>query len=122
MGMDGSTDIQLSQKLFQNRTEDLPSGEAKVSSASSVTNSHINGASEYHSKQILSIVLMCFLVAGLVTLQNLQNLASLQQSLPQVASLAVGLQNMSNLQGSSVVNTPLNLSVGSSSGKRINAF
>lgn len=56
-------------------------------------------------------------MAGLVTLQNLQNLASLQQSLPQVASLAVGLQNMSNLPGSSVVNAPLNLSVGSSGKK-----
>lgn len=53
-------------------------------------------------------------MAGLVTLQNLQNLASLQQSLPQVASLAAGLQSMANLQGNSVVNTPLNLSVSAS--------
>lgn len=58
---------------------------------------------------------MLFLsVAGLVTLQNLQNLASLQQSLPQVASLAAGLQNMANLQNNNLVNTPLNLSVSAS--------
>ncbi|KAJ8976814.1 hypothetical protein NQ317_001030 [Molorchus minor] len=53
-------------------------------------------------------------VAGLVTLQNLQNLASLQQSLPQVASLAAGLSNMANLSGNSSVNAPLNLSIGAS--------
>lgn len=45
MGMDGSTDIQLTQKLFQNRTDDLPPSEAKVSSASAVTNPHLNGTS-----------------------------------------------------------------------------
>lgn len=59
---------------------------------------------------------MCLLlVAGLVTLQNLQNLASLQQSLPQVASLAAGLTNMASLTNNPV-NAPLNLSV-SASGK-----
>lgn len=51
------------------------------------------------------------LVAGLVTLQNLQNLASLQQSLPQVASLAAGLQNLTS---NCAANAPLNLSVGAS--------
>lgn len=52
-------------------------------------------------------------MAGLVTLQNLQNLATLQQSLPQVATLAAGLQNIANnLTGSSAAaNAPLNLSV-----------
>ncbi|KRT86927.1 hypothetical protein AMK59_1839, partial [Oryctes borbonicus] len=35
-------------------------------------------------------------MAGLVTLQNLQNFATLQQSLPQVATLAAGLQNIAN--------------------------
>ncbi|XP_068897129.1 POU domain, class 6, transcription factor 1 isoform X5 [Tenebrio molitor] len=53
-------------------------------------------------------------MAGLVTLQNLQNLASLQQSLPQVASLAAGLQNMAGLTGNPAVNAPLNLSVSAS--------
>lgn len=50
-------------------------------------------------------------MAGLVTLQNLQNLASLQQNLPQVASLAAGLQNLAS---NSSANAPLNLSVGAS--------
>lgn len=60
-------------------------------------------------------------VAGLVTLQNLQNLASMQ-GLPQVASLAAGLsnmtQNITNIAANPPpsVNTPLNLSV-SASGK-----
>lgn len=55
-------------------------------------------------------------MAGLVTLQNLQNLASLQ-GLPQVASLAAGLtnitQNMTNIGTSQphTANAPLNLSV-----------
>lgn len=53
-------------------------------------------------------------MAGLVTLQNLQNLATLQQSLPQVANLAAGLQNIANLTGNSVPNAPLNLSVNAS--------
>lgn len=62
-------------------------------------------------------------MAGLVTLQNLQNLASLQ-GLPQVASLAAGLsnmtQNMSNITANPppTVNAPLNLSV-SASGKMV---
>jgi Tfp pilus assembly protein PilW len=60
-------------------------------------------------------------VAGLVTLQNLQNLASLQQSLPQVASLAAGLQNMAGLTGNPAVNAPLNLSV-SASGTNSKSF
>lgn len=56
-------------------------------------------------------------MAGLVTLQNLQNIASLQ-GLPQVASLATGLSNMNQNIASNPppVNTPLNLSV-SASGK-----
>ncbi|XP_063232333.1 POU domain, class 6, transcription factor 1 [Bacillus rossius redtenbacheri] len=47
-------------------------------------------------------------MAGMVTLQSLQNLASLQ-GLPQVASLAAGLQGVAGL-GAQLVNTPLNLS------------
>lgn len=60
-------------------------------------------------------------MAGLVTLQNLQNLATLQQSLPQVANLAAGLQNIANLTGNSVSNAPLNLSV-SASGNLISIY
>lgn len=59
-------------------------------------------------------------VAGLVTLQNLQNLASLQQSLPQVASLAAGLTNMAGLTGNPPINAPLNLSVSASGNQIIN--
>jgi hypothetical protein len=58
------------------------------------------------------ILFLCFLVAGMVTLQNLQNLATLQ-SLPQVASLAAGLQGMAGL-GTQLINTPLNLSASAS--------
>lgn len=54
-------------------------------------------------------------MAGLVTFQNLQNLASLQ-GLPQVASLAAGLSNMASIAATPPVNAPLNLSV-SASGK-----
>lgn len=49
-------------------------------------------------------------VADMVTLQNLQNLAHIR-NLPQVASLAAGLQGLTNNQ---LINTPLNLTVSSS--------
>ncbi|XP_044263455.1 POU domain, class 6, transcription factor 1 isoform X4 [Tribolium madens] len=90
-GVEGSTDLTMGTKGMQ------PMGpEAKIPPNVSAA-AHLNG------------------MAGLVTLQNLQNLASLQQSLPQVASLAAGLQNMAGLtSGNPVVNAPLNLSVSAS--------
>lgn len=57
-------------------------------------------------------------VAGMVTLQNLQNLA-MAQNLPQVASFAAGLQGMSTeLTSNQLINAPLNLTV-SPPGERI---
>ncbi|XP_076750591.1 POU-domain protein pdm3 isoform X4 [Xylocopa sonorina] len=54
-------------------------------------------------------------MAGMVTLQNLQNLQASLQSLPQVASLAAGLQEMTaGLTNNQLINTPLNLTVSSS--------
>ncbi|OAD59760.1 hypothetical protein WN48_08196 [Eufriesea mexicana] len=50
------------------------------------------------------------MMADTVTLQNLQNLAHIR-NLPQVASLAAGLQGLTNNQ---LINTPLNLTVSSS--------
>ncbi|XP_064211180.1 POU domain, class 6, transcription factor 2 isoform X3 [Tribolium castaneum] len=90
-GVEGNTDLTMGTKGLQ------PMGpEAKIPPNVSAA-AHLNG------------------MAGLVTLQNLQNLASLQQSLPQVASLAAGLQNMASLTtGNPVVNAPLNLSVSAS--------
>ncbi|XP_076750599.1 POU-domain protein pdm3 isoform X5 [Xylocopa sonorina] len=56
-------------------------------------------------------------MAGMVTLQNLQNLQASLQSLPQVASLAAGLQEMTaGLTNNQLINTPLNLTVSSSGG------
>ncbi|XP_058794587.1 POU domain, class 6, transcription factor 1 isoform X3 [Phymastichus coffea] len=50
-------------------------------------------------------------MAGMVTLQNLQNLA-MAQNLPQVASFAAGLQGMSSeLTNNQLINAPLNLTV-----------
>ncbi|XP_078032983.1 POU-domain protein pdm3 isoform X3 [Augochlora pura] len=55
-------------------------------------------------------------MAGMVTRQNLQDLASLQ-NLPQVASLAACLQGMTaGLTNNQLINTPLNLTVSSSGG------
>ncbi|XP_063907583.1 POU domain, class 6, transcription factor 2 isoform X2 [Zophobas morio] len=93
-GVEGSTDLTLG-KGIHGRLEEGMGAESKMSPNVSAA-AHLNG------------------MAGLVTLQNLQNLASLQQSLPQVASLAAGLQNMAGLTGSPVVNAPLNLSVSAS--------
>ncbi|KAJ8957778.1 hypothetical protein NQ314_006491 [Rhamnusium bicolor] len=93
---DTGTDLTVGSKQIHSRLEETNSSEPKMPPNMTVT-SHLNGA-----------------MAGLVTLQNLQNLASLQQSLPQVASLAAGLSNMANLSGNSVVNAPLNLSVSAS--------
>ncbi|CAL7950377.1 unnamed protein product [Xylocopa violacea] len=56
-------------------------------------------------------------MAGMVTLQNLQNLQASLQTLPQVASLAAGLQEMTaGLTNNQLINTPLNLTVSSSGG------
>ncbi|CAK9827406.1 POU domain, class 6, transcription factor 2 [Anthophora retusa] len=53
-------------------------------------------------------------MAGIVTLQNLQSLANMQ-NLPQVASLAAGLQGITaGLTNNQLINTPLNLTVSSS--------
>ncbi|CAK9819882.1 POU domain, class 6, transcription factor 2 [Anthophora quadrimaculata] len=53
-------------------------------------------------------------MAGMVTLQNLQSLANMQ-NLPQVASLAAGLQGITaGLTNNQLINTPLNLTVSSS--------
>ncbi|KAJ8946042.1 hypothetical protein NQ318_005519 [Aromia moschata] len=98
MGADTGTDLTVGSKQMHSRLEEASSNESKMSSNVSAT-SHLNGT-----------------MAGLVTLQNLQNLASLQQSLPQVASLAAGLSSMANLSGNSSVNAPLNLSVSASGG------
>ncbi|KAJ8911037.1 hypothetical protein NQ315_017403, partial [Exocentrus adspersus] len=95
MGADTGTDLTIGSK--HGRLEEANSNDPKMSPNSSAAASHLNGT-----------------MAGLVTLQNLQNLASLQQSLPQVASLAAGLSNMANLTGNSAVNAPLNLSVSAS--------
>ncbi|XP_051171775.1 POU domain, class 6, transcription factor 1 isoform X2 [Leptopilina boulardi] len=54
-------------------------------------------------------------MADMVTLLNHQNLANLQ-NLPQVASLAAGLQGMARLTNNQLINTPLNLTVSSSAG------
>ncbi|KAF2880794.1 hypothetical protein ILUMI_25377 [Ignelater luminosus] len=98
MGVDGSTDLYGPQKLtHSNPTEPMSPKEHRISPAVSAA-AHLNGT-----------------MAGLVTFQNLQNLASLQQNLPQAASLAAGLQNMTGLAATSpVANAPLNLSVNSS--------
>ncbi|XP_019873412.2 POU domain, class 6, transcription factor 2 isoform X2 [Aethina tumida] len=92
MGIDGSTDLSMGPKPTHTRMEDTNIGESKMSPTA-----HLNGT-----------------MAGLVTLQNLQNLATLQQSLPQVASLAAGLTNMAGLTGNPPINAPLNLSVSAS--------
>ncbi|KAL1506118.1 hypothetical protein ABEB36_005542 [Hypothenemus hampei] len=57
-------------------------------------------------------------MASLATLQNLQNFASLHQSLPQVATLAANLSNIASLHtnsSSNMTNGPLNLSVNAAS-------
>ncbi|XP_018575182.1 POU domain, class 6, transcription factor 2 isoform X2 [Anoplophora glabripennis] len=97
MGADTGTDLTIGSKQMHSRLEEANSSDTKMSPNASAAASHLNGT-----------------MAGLVTLQNLQNLASLQQSLPQVASLAAGLSNMANLSGNSAVNAPLNLSVSAS--------
>ncbi|XP_068897126.1 POU domain, class 6, transcription factor 2 isoform X3 [Tenebrio molitor] len=94
-GVDGTTDLTLGTKAMHGRLEEAMAADSKMSPNVSAA-AHLNG------------------MAGLVTLQNLQNLASLQQSLPQVASLAAGLQNMAGLTGNPAVNAPLNLSVSAS--------
>nr|XP_022917572.1 POU domain, class 6, transcription factor 2 isoform X1 [Onthophagus taurus] len=95
MGVDEATDLHLAQKLLHGRAEEPIQNERKMSPPVATPTTHLNGA-----------------MAGLVTLQNLQNLATLQQTLPQVASLAAGLQNIANLAtSSSASNAPLNLSV-----------
>lgn len=110
MGIDGTTDIthtKLSQTMFSEENDKI---------ANNNNSTHLNGA-----------------IAGLVTLQNLQNLASLQQSLPQVASLAANLQNMTTTLAASAaaaasasaaaaagssLNAPLNLSITPASNMR----
>lgn len=65
------------------------------------------------SRKISKISIFLFKVANLATLQNL---ASLHQTLPQVASLASHLSSMATMQTTTagVANGPLNLSVNSS--------
>ncbi|CAH0554814.1 unnamed protein product [Brassicogethes aeneus] len=89
MGVDGSTDLSMGPKQMHYRLDDANGNDTKLSPTS-----HLNGT-----------------MAGLVTLQNLQNLASLQQSLP---SLTAGLTNMAGLTGNPAINAPLNLSVSAS--------
>ncbi|KAL3268567.1 hypothetical protein HHI36_007675 [Cryptolaemus montrouzieri] len=50
-------------------------------------------------------------MGGLVSLQNI---SSIQQNLPQMASLATGLQSMASLAANPAANAPLNLSVSAS--------
>lgn len=95
MGIDATN---MGPKSFYHRSDELTPNETKLSPNSSPHNHpHINGT-----------------MAGLATFQNLQNLVSLQQSLPQVASLAAGLQNMASLANNAASNAPLNLSVSAS--------
>lgn len=92
---------------------------------------HLNGTSMSFLSLLLSPFFLhtqnykptfLFTVAGMVTLQSLQNLANLQ-NLPQVASLAAGLQSMTTgLTNNQLINTPLNLTVSSSSKRRTFLF
>ncbi|KAK4875439.1 hypothetical protein RN001_011861, partial [Aquatica leii] len=91
MGIDGDSDYYKPQKLIQNCTDSMPK-DPRIS-PTIAGSAHLNGA-----------------IAGLVSFQNFQNLASLQQTLPQATSLATDLQNMSSAT-SPIANAPLNLSV-----------
>ncbi|XP_078032982.1 POU-domain protein pdm3 isoform X2 [Augochlora pura] len=82
--------------------------EERKNSRKSSSKAYLNGTSESDRLQTL--------MAGMVTRQNLQDLASLQ-NLPQVASLAACLQGMTaGLTNNQLINTPLNLTVSSSGG------
>ncbi|KAF7279933.1 hypothetical protein GWI33_006561 [Rhynchophorus ferrugineus] len=106
----GCTDLSLGSSRPsmppQTRHDESPSGEIKMTSPGApkltTPQQQLNGT-----------------MASLVTLQNLQNLASLQQTLPQVATLAANLSTMASLQTASnnqnMVNGPLNLSVNATS-------
>ncbi|XP_030766920.1 POU domain, class 6, transcription factor 2 isoform X2 [Sitophilus oryzae] len=106
----GCTDLSLGPPRApmppQTRQDDCPSVENKMTSPGppkhNQAQQQLNGT-----------------MASLVTLQNLQNLASLQQTLPQVATLAANLSTMASLQSatnnSNMVNGPLNLSVSATS-------
>uniref|UniRef100_A0A1Y1MR41 POU domain protein n=2 Tax=Photinus pyralis TaxID=7054 RepID=A0A1Y1MR41_PHOPY len=87
MGMDGDTDYYRPQKLIQNCI-DSSQKEHRISPPITST-AHLNGT-----------------MAGF-SFQNYQNLASMQQTLPQAASLTSDMASAS----SPVANAPLNLSV-----------
>ncbi|KAF5296347.1 hypothetical protein FQR65_LT10239 [Abscondita terminalis] len=91
MGVDGDSDYYKPQKMIQHCTDSSPK-DPRISSPISAT-AHLNGA-----------------IAGLVSFQNFQNLASLQQTLPPATSLPNDLQHMSSAT-SPIANAPLNLSV-----------
>ena len=66
--------------------------------------------------------LFLFLVAGMVTLQNMQNLANIQNT-PHAASCAASLQGItSELPSSQIINAPLNLSVTSPGNKIFSCY
>ncbi|GJQ86887.1 pdm3 [Trypoxylus dichotomus] len=106
MGVDESTDLHLSQQLLQqhhqqcNRAEEPQPYDQPQPPPPSTHHHHQQQQQQQHKMTpVVSAAAAAHLngtMAGLVTLQNLQNLATLQQSLPQVATLAAGLQNIAN--------------------------
>ncbi|KAK9702598.1 hypothetical protein QE152_g29844 [Popillia japonica] len=95
MGVDESTDLHLSRKLLQHHRAEEPHQNEQPQPPVS-HHQHQQQQQQQHKMTPAAAAHLNGTMAGLVTLQNLQNFATLQQSLPQVATLAAGLQNIAN--------------------------